>query len=96
MASWASCRELEAYAVKRLSACVFRESKPTCQNCPIKCYKPAMRVQMAAVMRYAGPRMLLRHPYWALRHLLDGFKSAPVLPKRTNTRTVKINPDNNQ
>jgi len=26
------------------------------------------------VMRYAGPRMLLRHPWQALRHILDKLR----------------------
>ncbi|MCG7955581.1 MAG: nitrous oxide-stimulated promoter family protein, partial [Candidatus Thiodiazotropha endolucinida] len=33
------------------------------------------------VMRYAGPRMLLRHPLLSLYHLLDKFRKVPQLPK---------------
>jgi hypothetical protein len=25
-------------------------------------------------MRYAGPKMLTRHPVWAVRHIIDGWK----------------------
>jgi hypothetical protein len=32
---------------------------------------------MKTVMRYAGPRMLWRHPILSLRHWLDGFREAP-------------------
>ena len=28
------------------------------------------------IMRYAGPRMLLRHPYLAIAHKLDGLIAA--------------------
>jgi len=28
------------------------------------------------IMRYSGPRMLLRHPYLAITHKLDGFIAA--------------------
>jgi hypothetical protein len=31
-----------------------------------------MREQVRAIMRYAGPRMLLRHPVLALMHVWDG------------------------
>ena len=68
------CRELRDYAHARLDRCRFQENKPTCARCPVHCYKPAMRTRVAAVMRYAGPRMLRRHPVLALRHLLDGLK----------------------
>lgn len=63
------CQKLSEYAHARLSHCRFGESKPTCKQCPIHCYNPQMREQMRAVMRYAGPRMLLYHPVSALVHL---------------------------
>ncbi len=28
------------------------------------------------IMRYAGPRMLFRHPYLTITHKLDGFIAA--------------------
>ena len=70
------CRELLGYALSRLDLCRFGDSKPTCKNCPIHCYKPSMRGQMRRVMRYAGPRMLWHHPLTALRHLSDDLFGA--------------------
>ncbi|OAM90363.1 hypothetical protein AW736_00640 [Termitidicoccus mucosus] len=81
----ADCQELRAYAALRLSRCVFKEGKPTCQKCPVHCYRPDMRAKITAVMRHAGPRMLLEHPYWALRHLLDGWSPTPEAPRRRET-----------
>jgi hypothetical protein len=78
----ADCRELRDYAIERLAKCVFAEKKPPCGKCPVHCYKPDMRVKIAATMRFAGPKMLLRHPYWALRHLLDGLAAKPKMPNR--------------
>jgi hypothetical protein len=78
----AECRELRDYATKRLSLCIFAEKKPTCAKCPVHCYKPDMRVKISAVMRYAGPRMLLAHPVRAIRHLVDGLAPASEIPKR--------------
>jgi hypothetical protein len=66
------CRELWDYAQRRLDLCPFAEEKPTCVACPIHCYTAAMRERVRDVMRYAGPRMLRRHPVLAVRHLLDG------------------------
>ena len=74
----AECAELWDYVQLRLERCPFQENKPTCANCPVHCYQPARRAQIQAVMRYAGPRMLWRHPVLAIRHLLDGRKPAPA------------------
>ncbi len=68
------CKELLDYAEKRLKYCPFQEKKTTCGKCSIHCYKPAMREKIRQVMRFSGPRMLLRHPYLALMHTLDGFR----------------------
>lgn len=64
-------RELLNYAHKRLEGCKFGEAKPACKRCPIHCYKPSMRDKIRAVMRWAGPRMLLYDPIAAIRHLLN-------------------------
>jgi predicted amidophosphoribosyltransferase len=68
----AECRELLDYAFCRLDRCPFGADKGTCANCPVHCYKPAMKERVKAAMRYAGPRMLWRHPVLALRHWIDG------------------------
>lgn len=65
------CEKLFRYAMERIDKCPFREHKPTCVKCPIHCYKPAMREQVRLVMRFAGPRMLFRHPLLAVLHLWD-------------------------
>ena len=63
-------RELERYAHKRLDNCKFGEHKTACKQCPVHCYKPAMREQIREIMRWAGPRMIIYHPMAALIHLL--------------------------
>lgn len=70
----AECREFLDYAERRLDKCPYGEDKPTCSNCPVHCYKPAQREQARRIMRYAGPRMLLRHPWLAITHQLDGLR----------------------
>lgn len=78
MSLCSECQELLDYAHCRLDRCPFGDGKPTCVNCPIHCYKPAMRANVKEVMRYAGPRLILRHPILAFMHLLDGRRS-PLL-----------------
>jgi hypothetical protein len=68
------CEELLAYAGQRLAKCPYGEDKPTCAKCPVHCYKREPREQVRAVMRYAGPRMLWRHPWQALLHILDKLR----------------------
>ena len=74
------CDALLAYAGERLSRCPYQGGKTTCAQCPIHCYKPAMREKIRAVMRYAGPRMMYRHLILALYHLFDGIRKEPIEP----------------
>ncbi len=74
----ADCSELLRYADKRLEKCPFQEGKTTCGNCKIHCYKPAMREKIKEVMRYAGPRMMTRHPISALHHFIDGLRKEAI------------------
>ncbi|NMB74720.1 MAG: nitrous oxide-stimulated promoter family protein [Myxococcales bacterium] len=76
-----NCAELAAYAERRVRACRFGADKPTCQRCPVHCFRPESREAIRRVMRYAGPRMAWRHPVMALRHLLVGRREAPTLGK---------------
>lgn len=74
------CSALSTYARRRLERCVFGDAKPTCANCLVHCYRDDMRERVRVVMRWAGPRMILRHPILALRHKLDGSRPSPRLP----------------
>lgn len=74
-----ACEELRLYAERRLEKCPFAEEKPTCVMCPVHCYEASMRERVRQVMRYAGPRMLVRHPILAIRHLRD--EKLPLSPK---------------
>ena len=71
-----NCRKFLDYAEVRLDKCPYGNDKPTCSNCPIHCYKPERRDQAKAIMRYAGPRMLLKHPLLTIAHKLDGLRRA--------------------
>jgi hypothetical protein len=77
------CGPVLDYATRRLVRCVFGEGKPTCANCTVHCYTEAMRERVKDVMRYAGPRMMSRHPLLALDHVLSGRRPAPSLRART-------------
>jgi Nitrous oxide-stimulated promoter len=78
----AGCTALHDYARRRLERCVFGEAKPTCANCAVHCYKAVMREHVRQVMRWAGPRMLWRHPVLTVRHILDGRRPTPALQRQ--------------
>ena len=71
-----ACSAFLDYAEVRLDKCPYGEEKPTCANCPVHCYKTQYREQARQIMRYAGPRMLLRHPFLTIAHYLDGRRQA--------------------
>ncbi len=78
----AECARLEAYALGRLARCRYLSvgpgaRKPVCALCPTHCYGRREREAIRAVMRYAGPRMLLRHPILAAFHLLRRARGVP-------------------
>jgi len=73
------CRELLDYADKRLDKCPFQAGKTTCANCRVHCYKPSARERIKEVMRFAGPRMMYRHPVLAVFHFINGLRKGPIL-----------------
>jgi hypothetical protein len=75
------CEALALYARQRLAGCPYGPDKPTCANCKIHCYGPTQREQARVMMRYAGPKMLWRHPWLAIAHLIDGRRAAPEKPR---------------
>lgn len=78
-----SCSGLLDYSHQRLDRCPYGDEKPTCKECPVHCYKPDRRAEMRDVMRYAGPRMLWRHPWLAVVHLWqERTRKSPGRPVR--------------
>lgn len=85
----AECGALFDYATRRLERCVFGDAKPTCANCAVHCYNAEMRERVRVVMRWAGPRMLLRHPVLGILHKLDGRRPVPALPAKPAARRTR-------
>jgi len=65
------CGELLHYAFARIEKCPHGDQKPACAKCRIHCYNKAMRDRVRQVMRFSGPRMMLRHPLLTALHYLD-------------------------
>jgi hypothetical protein len=77
-----SCAALADYARLRSEKCPFMETKTFCSNCKVHCYQPEMREKIRAVMRFAGPRMLLVHPVAAIRHVIETKKEKRRLEQK--------------
>lgn len=67
----AECTGFLDYAARRLEKCPYGPVKPTCAKCPVHCYKPQPREFARQMMRYSGPRMMLRHPWLSVMHFVD-------------------------
>lgn len=65
-----ACAELYYYAQKRTQRCQRSAEGKFCSSCPHPCYSTEHRNRIRAVMRYAGPRMVFRHPGMVIRHAL--------------------------
>lgn len=64
------CKVMDDYAILRTLRCRKMDVKTSCEECGNHCYKPDMRESVRAIMRFAGPRMITKHPVAAIRHLL--------------------------
>lgn len=84
----AKCDALAQYALSRLQRCPFEGDKPVCSKCAIHCYQTEKRQIIRSVMRYSGPRMLRKHPYLAMMHMIDRLRKAPTL--KMKNRTMKM------
>jgi hypothetical protein len=76
------CHQLLVYVRRRLDKCPFGIDKPTCVKCPIHCYRATERERIREIMRWAGPRMLSRHPVLALWHLMRDRRDPPPRAER--------------
>jgi hypothetical protein len=85
-----TCESLREYARQRLQKCPFQEGKTTCAKCPVHCYKADRRQSIRRVMRFAGPRMLYRHPGLALQHVVDGLRQEPTRREKARDAVATV------
>ena len=63
-----SCDYLVTDTKKKQELCPFGESKPVCSQCQVHCYQQKEREEIKKIMRFAGPRIIFRHPIMAMDH----------------------------
>ena len=63
------------YSYDRIEKCPFNCSqKPACGLCRTNCFTAKRYRQFRQIMRYAGPRMMLYHPYLTMVHIWDAVR----------------------
>ena len=62
------CRACVEATLARTQACPFGHTG-NCQDCSIHCQRGEARERIRAIMRYAAPRMALRHPLMTCEYL---------------------------
>jgi len=86
----ASCGDLGVYATSRIDKCMFGNSKPVCSECKVHCFNQTYRKRIRQVIRFSGPKMILKHPYLAILHLINKHVQAVYSkPEESNCLTVE-------
>jgi len=75
------CLTMLEYAHSKLDKCPYSVEKPSCNNCPIHCYRQPEKDKIKEIMRFSGPKMMTRHPYLAIMHLIDRKREVKELKK---------------
>lgn len=70
----AECKDLLDYAFVKIDRCLFGSEKPACSECWVHCYANEKREKIKTIMRFAGPRMMYRHPYLGIMHFVDKYR----------------------
>jgi hypothetical protein len=80
------CAELLRYAERRRAFCP-KDPKPFCSYCDTHCYSADRREFMREIMRYSGPRSVVRgHAIDSVRHLMEGRRAKREASVRVSDR----------
>ena len=78
------CQQLLDYSREHLESCRLGFDKPICDNCSFKCFLPARREKITAMIGAMRTRMLWQHPRMSLWHWVDGLHHVRAVPRRRN------------
>lgn len=65
------CQELLDYAKHRLENCPRTSTRTSCGRCDTPCYREPYKQKIRLVMKYAGPRMVFKHPIKTVKYVID-------------------------
>jgi hypothetical protein len=69
------CFEMVVRAEKHASRCPHMAYKTFCHSCPLPCYSKSHLEEIAQMMRFSGPRLMLHNPLIALRYIREAVKA---------------------
>lgn len=73
------CTSILRYAYERVDMCPYNGTvKPACGLCRTNCFTPGMHGLFHSIMRYAGPRMMVRHPILTMLHFWDAVREDEI------------------
>lgn len=75
------CIELRDYSMKSLENCRYKEKKPVCGRCGLKCYNNDSKKSAEKMFMYSGPRMFFQHSILGIHHICDAFRNNDQLKK---------------
>ena len=67
------CREVVETTLAKAQTCPYGHSG-NCQDCDTQCQRGTSKQRVKAMMRYAAPRMVYRHPLMTLSYVSKKFK----------------------
>lgn len=68
------CRGVIENTLKRANACPYGHES-NCEDCPTHCQRGEDQQRIKRIMRYAAPRMALRHPLMTATYLKKKIQS---------------------
>lgn len=68
-----SCCAAVESTMDRVSVCPFGHAG-NCEDCSVKCQRGGDQKRIKEIMKYAAPRMFLRHPLMSLEYLRKKFR----------------------
>lgn len=76
-----ACQAVLAEMACRLRDCPSGADKQACEDCKNQCRGPSVQFQTREIMRWAAPRMAVRHPIEAIRHAWHAMRNSAAARK---------------
>ncbi|MFR7871750.1 MAG: nitrous oxide-stimulated promoter family protein [Fenollaria timonensis] len=76
-----TCYELIMKAFRHTERCPHSFYKTFCHQCPTTCYKLTDLEQIEPIMKYAGRKIILKHPIMGLKFVINLIRSKNLINK---------------
>jgi hypothetical protein len=73
------CFALVKESVRHTNRCRHLAYKTFCHHCPTPCYALSVREKIRPIMRYSGPRLVMKHPVLGFQYFALTAQHAQVI-----------------